>query len=191
MFYTHAILTKRGPLARLWLAAHWDKKLTKAQIFETDIRLSCESILEPCLKLALRTKGHLLLGVVRIYSRKTKYLLADCNEAFIKIKMAFRPGIVGIEGTTNHHVNQDVETREVSIAAITLPENFHDFDMIDLNIEYERTFLMKRTKNFVLFSYIDDPTRFQIHQARAEEITLKEDFISEPMAMDDDFGMNE
>jgi cohesin complex subunit SCC1 len=135
MFYTHAILTKRGPLARLWLAAHWDKKLTKAQIFETDIRLSCESILEPCLKLALRTKGHLLLGVVRIYSRKTKYLLADCNEAFIKIKMAFRPGMVGIEGANSHHAGQDSDTREVSIAAITLPENFHDFDLIDLNIE--------------------------------------------------------
>jgi len=43
-------------------------------------------------KLALRTSGHLLLGVVRIYSRKAKYLLADCNEAFVKIKMAFRPG---------------------------------------------------------------------------------------------------
>ncbi|CAF3377559.1 unnamed protein product [Rotaria sp. Silwood2] len=170
MFYTHAILTKRGPLARLWLAAHWDKKLTKAQIFETDIRLSCESILEPCLKLALRTKGHLLLGVVRIYSRKTKYLLADCNEAFIKIKMAFRPGIVGIDGT-NNHINQDSDTREVSIAAITLPENFHDFDLIDLNIDY-----------------IDDPSRFHIHQARAEEITLKEDFISVPMPVDDDFG---
>ncbi|CAF4600536.1 unnamed protein product [Rotaria socialis] len=171
MFYTHAILTKRGPLARLWLAAHWDKKLTKAQIFETDIRLSCESILEPCLKLALRTKGHLLLGVVRIYSRKTKYLLADCNEAFIKIKMAFRPGIVGLDGSTNHHTGQDSDTREVSIAAITLPENFHDFDLIDLNIDY-----------------IDDPSRFQMHQARAEEITLKEDFISVPMPLDDDFG---
>lgn len=44
--------------------------------------------------MALRTSGHLLLGVVRIYHRKAKYLLADCNEAFIKIKMAFRPGIV-------------------------------------------------------------------------------------------------
>lgn len=44
-------------------------------------------------KMALRTSGHLLLGVVRIYHRKAKYLLADCNEAFIKIKMAFRPGI--------------------------------------------------------------------------------------------------
>lgn len=43
--------------------------------------------------MALRTSGHLLLGVVRIYHRKAKYLLADCNEAFIKIKMAFRPGI--------------------------------------------------------------------------------------------------
>jgi len=44
------------------------------------------------MKMALRTSGHLLLGVVRIYHRKAKYLLADCNEAFIKIKMAFRPG---------------------------------------------------------------------------------------------------
>lgn len=43
--------------------------------------------------MALRTSGHLLLGVVRIYHRKAKYLLADCNEAFIKIKMAFRPGL--------------------------------------------------------------------------------------------------
>lgn len=45
--------------------------------------------------MALRTSGHLLLGVVRIYHRKAKYLLADCNEAFIKIKMAFRPGVGG------------------------------------------------------------------------------------------------
>ncbi|CAF1388697.1 unnamed protein product [Adineta steineri] len=85
--------------------------------------------------------------------------------------MAFRPGIVGMDGTNNHHNNQDSDTREVSIAAITLPENFHDFDLIDLNIDY-----------------IDDPSRFQIHQARAEEITLKEDFISVPMPLDDDFG---
>ncbi len=39
-----------------------------------------------------------------------------------------------------------------------------------------------------IFSYIDDPSRFQMHQARAEEITLKEDFISVPMPVDDDFG---
>jgi hypothetical protein len=48
----------------------------------------------------------------------------------------------------------------------------------------------QKKKVFILliFSYIDDPSRFQIHQARAEEITLKEDFISVPMPVDDDFG---
>lgn len=87
MFYAHIILAKKGPLARVWLAAHWDKKITKAHVFETNIEKSVEGIMQPKVKLALRTSGHLLLGVVRIYSRKAKYLLADCNEAFVKIKV--------------------------------------------------------------------------------------------------------
>jgi hypothetical protein len=37
--------------------------------------------------MALRLSGQLLLGVVRIYNRKTKYLLDDCNEAMLKLKM--------------------------------------------------------------------------------------------------------
>ena len=68
--------------------------------------------------MALRTTGHLLLGVVRIYSRKAKYLLADCNEAFVKIKMAYRPGVVDLP-----HGSQ-----EMAMASITLPEAFHDFE---------------------------------------------------------------
>lgn len=39
--------------------------------------------------MALRLSGQLLLGVVRIYSRKAKYLLDDCNEALLKIKMVW------------------------------------------------------------------------------------------------------
>lgn len=37
--------------------------------------------------MALRMTGHLLLGVARIYSRKVKYLLTDCSEALVKIKL--------------------------------------------------------------------------------------------------------
>jgi len=37
--------------------------------------------------MALRLSGQLLLGVVRIYSKKAKYLLDDCNDALSKIKM--------------------------------------------------------------------------------------------------------
>lgn len=48
--------------------------------------------MHPTVPLALRVSGHLLLGVVRIYSRKVKYLMEDCSQALTKIKMAFRPG---------------------------------------------------------------------------------------------------
>lgn len=47
MFYAHFVLAKKGPLARIWLAAHWDKKLTKAHVFETNIETSVDGILKP------------------------------------------------------------------------------------------------------------------------------------------------
>lgn len=91
MFYSQIILAKKGPLGKVWLAAHWgDKKLARPQIFATDIAASVDNIVHPAVPLALRVSGHLLSGVVRIYSRKVKYLEHDCHEAMIKIKMAFR-----------------------------------------------------------------------------------------------------
>ena len=81
MFYSQVILARKGPLGKIWLAAHFDKKLTKNQIFTTDISESVDSVLNPPTPLALRVSGHLLLGIVRIYSRKVKYLMADCTEA--------------------------------------------------------------------------------------------------------------
>ncbi|CAH0553929.1 unnamed protein product [Brassicogethes aeneus] len=162
MFYAHFVLAKKGPLARIWLAAHWDKKLTKAHVFETNIEKSVDGILQPKVKMALRTSGHLLLGVVRIYSRKAKYLLADCNEAFVKIKMAFRPGMVDLPE----------EHREAAVNAITLPEVFHDFDttMPELND-------------------VDIEAQFSLNQSRAEEITMREDYGTLSMVTNDDgFG---
>ncbi|CAF0871929.1 unnamed protein product [Brachionus calyciflorus] len=162
MYYAHFILNKKGPLAKIWLAAHWDKKLTKAQIYETNIESTIETILEPQMKLALRTSGHLLLGVCRIYSRKVKYLLADCNEAFVKIKLAFRPGLIDLPK----------EKQQASIEAITLPEKFPDFfvNFNDINIEDM------------------DLSKATAQQARVEDITLKEDFGTFVAMQDDDFG---
>ena len=83
MFYTEAVLTKQGPLARIWLAAHWDKKLTKAVVFDTDLETACESVVNPSVKLALRTSGHLLLGVVRIYARGSQNACSDFTQSKI------------------------------------------------------------------------------------------------------------
>ncbi len=93
--------------------------------------------------MALRLSGQLLLGVVRIYSRKAKYLLDDCNEALLKIKMvcvllnysrsqvpicpaqAFRPGVVDLTE----------DQLAVSRNAITLPTSNLDLDILlpDIN----------------------------------------------------------
>jgi len=40
MFYAQLVLAKKGALGKVWLAAHWDRKLTKTQINSTDISKS-------------------------------------------------------------------------------------------------------------------------------------------------------
>uniref|UniRef100_A0A8C3XIN4 RAD21 cohesin complex component like 1 n=1 Tax=Chelydra serpentina TaxID=8475 RepID=A0A8C3XIN4_CHESE len=149
MFYMHLLMNKRGPLAKIWLAAHWEKKLTKTHIFECNLETTIEKIISPKVKIALRTSGHLLLGVVRIYHRKAKYLLADCSEALVKMKMAFRPGLVDLPE----------ESFEAAYNSITLPEEFPDFDtqLPDLNA-------------------IDVAEHFTLNQSRPEDITLPEDY---------------
>lgn len=97
MFYSQVILAKKGPLGKIWIAAHFDKKLTKQQIFSTDITSSVDLILNPSTPLALRVSGHLMLGVVRIFQKKVKYLMSDCTEAMWKLRLTFRPGKVDMD----------------------------------------------------------------------------------------------
>ena len=88
MFYSETLLSKTGPLARVWLSANLERKLSKSHILQSDIESSVHAIVDQGqAPLALRLSGQLLLGVVRIYSRKARYLLDDCNEALMKIKM--------------------------------------------------------------------------------------------------------
>ncbi|XP_074343562.1 sister chromatid cohesion 1 protein 4-like [Apium graveolens] len=123
MFYSQFILAKKGPLGTIWIAAHLERKLRKNQVADTDIGVSVDSILSPDVPIALRLSSHLLVGVVRIYSRKVNYLFDDCSEALLKIKQAFRSTSVDLppeESTAPYH-------------SITLPETFDldDFELPD------------------------------------------------------------
>jgi len=79
---------------------------------------STESIINPEAPLALRLSGQLMLGVVRIYSRKVNYLFQDCSEALVKIKQVFRPGTVDLPA----------DGAMAPDATITLPDNFDDLE---------------------------------------------------------------
>eukprot|EP01133_Synstelium_polycarpum_P003679 gene3679-4234_t len=96
MFFSQIVLAKRGPLGKVWLAGHWDKKLTKNNIFKTNIPKSIKHILNPHLPMALRMTSHLLLGVVRIFSKKVKYLLDDCSDAVARFKATSKRPAPGI-----------------------------------------------------------------------------------------------
>ena len=88
MFYSEQLLAKTGPLARVWMAANIERKLSKSQILQSDIEGSVGAIVDRGQNpLALRLSGQLMLGVVRIYGRKARYLLDDCNDALLKIRM--------------------------------------------------------------------------------------------------------
>ncbi|KIM45031.1 hypothetical protein M413DRAFT_327562 [Hebeloma cylindrosporum] len=152
MFYSETILSRRGPLGRVWLAAHMERKLSKSQTLQTDIEQSVEAIMGQEIEtMALRLSGQLLLGVVRIYSRKAKYLLDDCNEALLKIKMAFRPGAVDLA--------EDQLT--VNKTAITLQTNGLGLDLLLPDVDWEMDFE-------------DRPLQRQgHHQAHIDDITLR------------------
>ena len=87
MFYSESLLAKTGPLARVWLASNLERKLTKQNVLQSDLENNVKDIIgQGQAPMALRLSGQLLLGVVRIYSRKARYLLDDCSEALSKIK---------------------------------------------------------------------------------------------------------
>ena len=91
MFYSQVILARKGPLGKIWLAAHFDRKLTKNQVFTTDISESVDFVLNPSSPLALRVSGHLMLGIVKIYSKKVQYFMSDCQEAMWYVPPPSRP----------------------------------------------------------------------------------------------------
>lgn len=139
MFYSETLLSKTGPLARVWLSANLERKLSKTHILQSNIESSVNAIVDQgTAPMALRLSGQLLLGVVRIYSRKARYLLDDCNEALLKIKMvsqvalssychsqfqAFRPGNVDLPANLNMP----------SAAALTVADRISDPMMPDLD----------------------------------------------------------
>lgn len=117
------ILHKQGPLSRVWIAAHWDRKLSKSQLLQTSIPSSIDVLVGDGdeAPMTLRISGQLLLGLARIYSRKAKYLQDDCSDALLRIKVAFRGTAV---------VDLSHEQLHGARAAITLPDVYTPMDLL-------------------------------------------------------------
>lgn len=125
---------KQGPLAPVWMAANYEKKLTKQQFLNTNIVTSSQLLSQPITNsesITLRLSGQLLLGIVRIYSRKTKYLLDDVNDILFKLKNAFKhaSGGVLLSSDTNNQTSSSQRTTVTNLNNILLADQVTSFDL--------------------------------------------------------------
>ncbi|GLT26463.1 hypothetical protein SLA2020_015250 [Shorea laevis] len=123
MFYSQTFLARKGPLGTVWCAAHHlQHRLKKSHYTSTDIPSTVERIMYPDIPIALRMSGHLLLGVVRIYSKKVDYLFHDCHIILVGLSKAFDAKKVDLPDNEN----------QAPVHAITLPETFN-LDALELD----------------------------------------------------------
>ncbi|CAH6720834.1 sister chromatid cohesion protein 1 [[Candida] jaroonii] len=111
----------KGPLSQIWLASNFEKKLSKQQFLNTDL-VESSKLLDN--SITLRLSGQLLLGIVKIYSRKTKYLLDDVQDILYKLKHSFKLAT----GTT---LDSNVTSRNiVNVNQVILPDRITDHDLL-------------------------------------------------------------
>ncbi|XP_030503191.2 sister chromatid cohesion 1 protein 3 [Cannabis sativa] len=127
MFYSHTFLARKGPLGTVWFAAHLQNKLKKSHYISTDISSTVERIMFPEVPLALRMSGHLLLGIVRIYSKKVHYLHEDCTAIFTSLMKAFAP-------SSSLDLTLPDDKRHAPVQDVTLPIIF-ELDAMDLDFD--------------------------------------------------------
>ncbi|XVF39019.1 hypothetical protein PTKIN_Ptkin01aG0002100 [Pterospermum kingtungense] len=129
MFVSKCLVSKKGSLGAIWVAAYFYKKLKKAQVFQTNIPSSVDNILQDQLEiLAYRVLAYLLLGIVRIYSKKVEYLLDDCQEVQVKIN----------EFVVREKNRAKKKALHATFFSITRPMSF-DLDAFDLEILEDTT----------------------------------------------------
>ncbi|KAI5466104.1 double-strand-break repair protein rad21 [Mariannaea sp. PMI_226] len=177
MFYSETLLQKSGPLARVWLSANLERKLSKNHILQSNVTDSVEAIITPNqAPMALRLSGQLLLGVVRIYQRKTRYLLDDCNEAMMKIKMAFRSS-----GNNDMAVNLQIPNRE----SLLLPDRITPYDNFELPPPPDASWLLSQSDEVAT-----GPVGRKGRPSNNRDINLQEDFDNSQF-LNDNLGMDE
>ncbi|KAK2762838.1 sister chromatid cohesion protein 1 [Arachnomyces sp. PD_36] len=176
MFYSETLLSKTGPLARVWLSANLERKLSKSHILQSDIESSVSAIVDQGqAPMALRLSGQLLLGVVRIYSRKARYLLDDCNEALMKIKMAFR--------LTNN--NDLPSTVNLPPGGITLPDVLTETDLF---MNLDTSLLLNQSLNLEPEAKRPTPAMDWSSQLLPDSSTQRYNSVERPH-LEDDTGL--
>ncbi|KAL3829508.1 hypothetical protein ACJIZ3_018310 [Penstemon smallii] len=143
MFYSQLLLSKKGALGTIWVAAHCFQKLKKEQVHKTNISSSVDKILnDEVAVFTHRILAFLLLGVVKIYSKKVEYLFHDCQDVLNKLTEFKTDKNTRKSSGTSQTINAvglslPIPKLKRTRHSITLPKRF-ELDAFDLELtEYQ------------------------------------------------------
>ncbi|XP_076949547.1 uncharacterized protein LOC143622233 [Bidens hawaiensis] len=126
-------------LRKVWVAAHFPKRLSKKIVEETDICSSVDEILDEKFPVVTyRVLGCYVIGLTRIYAMKVDYLFDDCNRRRSKIELSSegRKKVGANYGGTRSCTF--VESIRAQCGSLSLPDCF-DLDSYDLDIVLDDT----------------------------------------------------
>ncbi|XP_078441522.1 sister chromatid cohesion 1 protein 2-like isoform X2 [Wolffia australiana] len=186
MFYSQSLLSRKGPLGAIWIAAHCYKRLRKDQITGTNISSTVDKII-PDVQLSYRVLAYLLLGVVRIFSKKVDYLFHDCNEVLSCLRKVI---LTAQCNTTSKREGEQQKTNTMRLGfedfnaipemirtgkhetSFTVPKTFK-LDAFDLDVPDEQCFDNPRIE------VEDEPEEFAFPNKRHDdEMIARSDFYS-------------
>ncbi|OHT04428.1 N terminus of Rad21 [Tritrichomonas foetus] len=91
------LILNSGPFSPVWIAGTMKDKIGKKVVLSTNIADIAEKIMhEERVNLVLRLSGMLLKGLVVVYSKKTQYMLNDCEDIITKIMQSFKTSAVDL-----------------------------------------------------------------------------------------------
>ncbi|XAR65931.1 hypothetical protein NMG60_11011947 [Bertholletia excelsa] len=131
MFYSQCLLSRKGALGPIWIAGHCLRRLKKHQVAQTNIATSVDKILEEKVPVvAYRILAFLLLGVVRIYSKKIEYLFHDCQHALVEMNYFVR--------SKSKKTNKRFEAMRAPSPSISRPKRL-ELDAFDVEMLEDRS----------------------------------------------------
>mmetsp|Transcript_142202 Transcript_142202/g.247873 ORF Transcript_142202/g.247873 Transcript_142202/m.247873 type:complete len:554 (-) Transcript_142202:8-1669(-) len=121
------LLGPNGLYHKVWLAAHWDRKLKKQDYIEINLMRIITSILENEQIVSLRTAGHLLFGICKVFQKKFSTFEENAKELNTRLLMAFttershkadpRVGMSLLQKVDLNELPQPVESEEQVLQA--------------------------------------------------------------------------
>eukprot|EP00437_Effrenium_voratum_P002099 CAMPEP_0181427626 /NCGR_PEP_ID=MMETSP1110-20121109/16267_1 /TAXON_ID=174948 /ORGANISM="Symbiodinium sp., Strain CCMP421" /LENGTH=720 /DNA_ID=CAMNT_0023550841 /DNA_START=62 /DNA_END=2224 /DNA_ORIENTATION=- len=87
-----SLVKQGGFLWKAWVACHYERRLKRQDYLSTDVRSTCDFLLENLSVVPLRCLGHLMLGILRILLRQAEDLESKADEVRTSLQTSISSG---------------------------------------------------------------------------------------------------